>query len=143
MTSSNGIVYSDRYKDSAYEYRHVILSAPIAKAIPQLKSFRLMSEAEWRGHGIQQSRGWVHYAYHRPEPHILLFRRPLPPPSPSPSAGVRAETSGMETDATAAEMTRITQQLQESSITGAAGDGAVSAAPPPGFDSFSHFDPVE
>ena len=25
----------------------------------------------------EQSRGWVHYAIHRPEPHILLFRRPL------------------------------------------------------------------
>jgi len=28
--------------------------------------------------GVQQSRrGWVHYAIHRPEPHIMLFRRPL------------------------------------------------------------------
>lgn len=26
---------------------------------------------------MQQSRGWEHYALHRPEPHILLFRRPL------------------------------------------------------------------
>lgn len=25
---------------------------------------------------MQQSRGWVHYAVHRPEQHILLFRRP-------------------------------------------------------------------
>jgi len=25
--------------------------------------------------GVQQSRGWVHYELHRPEPHILLFRR--------------------------------------------------------------------
>lgn len=24
--------------------------------------------------GVQQSRGWVHYAIHRPEPHIMLFR---------------------------------------------------------------------
>ena len=29
-----------------------------------------------RGRGVQQSRGGVHYAIHRPEPHILLFRRP-------------------------------------------------------------------
>ena len=36
-----------------------------------------MTEMEWRGIGVQQSRGWEHYAYHRPEPHILLFRRPL------------------------------------------------------------------
>lgn len=35
-----------------------------------------MSEAEWRGIGVQQSRGWQHYAIHRPEPHILLFKRP-------------------------------------------------------------------
>ena len=76
---------------------------------------RTLSEAEWRGIGVQQSRGWVHYAVrlttvtlvsspscaccsltccclcpsvcvcvcvcvcqcHRPEPHILLFRRKL------------------------------------------------------------------
>ena len=31
---------------------------------------------EWRSLGVQQSRGWVHYELHRPEPHILLFRRP-------------------------------------------------------------------
>ena len=64
-----------------------------------------MSEAEWRGIGVQQSRGWIHYMCHRPgtlrdpflpqkvpqkehsapthmyvspiaEPHVLLFRRP-------------------------------------------------------------------
>jgi hypothetical protein len=32
------------------------------------------SQAEWRGMGVQQSRGWVHYAIHRPEPHIMLYR---------------------------------------------------------------------
>ena len=31
---------------------------------------------EWRSLGVQQSRGWVHYELHKPEPHILLFRRP-------------------------------------------------------------------
>ncbi|GFQ01016.1 cyclin-dependent kinases regulatory subunit 2 [Phtheirospermum japonicum] len=36
-----------------------------------------MVQNEWRGMGVQQSRGWVHYAIHRPEPHIMLFRRPL------------------------------------------------------------------
>ena len=38
-------------------------------------------QAEWRGLGVQQSRGWVHYAIHRPEPHIMLYRcvrRPCP-----------------------------------------------------------------
>jgi cyclin-dependent kinase regulatory subunit CKS1 len=32
------------------------------------------AQAEWRGMGVQQSRGWVHYAIHRPEPHIMLYR---------------------------------------------------------------------
>ena len=31
-------------------------------------------QSEWRGLGVQQSRGWVHYAIHRPEPHIMLYR---------------------------------------------------------------------
>lgn len=38
---------------------------------------KLLSDAEWRAYGVQQSRGWEHYAVHKPEPHILLFRRPL------------------------------------------------------------------
>lgn len=37
---------------------------------------KLLSEQEWRGLGIQQSKGWVHYEVHKPEPHVLLFRRP-------------------------------------------------------------------
>lgn len=45
-----------------------------AKTIPKS---RLLSENEWRSIGVQQSKGWQHYALHRPEPHILLFRRPL------------------------------------------------------------------
>ena len=52
---------------------HVILPKHVAKNAPK---GRLLSESEWRGLGVQQSRGWVHYAIHRPEPHILLFRRP-------------------------------------------------------------------
>ncbi|CAH2060378.1 unnamed protein product [Thlaspi arvense] len=32
---------------------------------------------EWRAIGVQQSREWVHYAVHQPEPHIMLFRRTL------------------------------------------------------------------
>ena len=90
---------------------HVILPKHIAKTAPK---GRLLNDTEWRGIGVQQSRGWVHYAIHRclppahpaihrpllacatiliarsepepapapapaaarPEPHILLFRRP-------------------------------------------------------------------
>merc|ERR1711907_203375 len=71
---SQHISYSEKYQDETYEYRHVILPRDIAKMVPK---GRLLMETEWRGLGVQQSRGWVHYAIHRPEPHILLFRRPL------------------------------------------------------------------
>ena len=66
--------YSEKYFDELYEFRHVLLPKNIFKTIPK---GRLLSESEWRGLGVQQSRGWVHYEIHKPEPHILLFRRPL------------------------------------------------------------------
>jgi cyclin-dependent kinase regulatory subunit CKS1 len=68
------IQYSEKYFDDTYEYRHVVLPPEVAQHLPK---DRLLSETEWRGIGVQQSRGWVHYAIHRPEPHIMLFRRPL------------------------------------------------------------------
>ncbi|XP_038639711.1 cyclin-dependent kinases regulatory subunit 1-like [Scyliorhinus canicula] len=71
----NEIYYSDRYNDGAFEYRHVMLPKKIAKMVPKT---HLMSETEWRNLGVQQSPGWIHYMIHEPEPHILLFRRPLP-----------------------------------------------------------------
>jgi len=71
---SKDIYYSNKYTDGCFEYRHVVLPKEVAKAIPRHK---LMSESEWRGIGVQQSQGWVHYMFHDPEPHILLFRRPL------------------------------------------------------------------
>eukprot|EP01041_Mallomonas_annulata_P012948 gene12948-27319_t len=46
----------------------------MAKTMPKN---RVLAETEWRAMGVQQSRGWEHYAIHRPEQHILLFRRPL------------------------------------------------------------------
>ncbi|CAI9539818.1 unnamed protein product, partial [Staurois parvus] len=55
--------------------RHVMLPKELAKQVPKT---HLMSEEEWRRLGVQQSLGWVHYMIHEPEPHILLFRRPLP-----------------------------------------------------------------
>lgn len=72
---SHDIDYSDKYEDSMYEYRHVILPREIAKLLP--RPARILSEAEWRALGVQQSRGWKHYEIHKPEPHILLFRRAL------------------------------------------------------------------
>jgi cyclin-dependent kinase regulatory subunit CKS1 len=72
---SSQIQYSEKYYDDTYEYRHVVLPQDIASALP--KNGRLLSELEWRALGVQQSRGWIHYAIHKPEPHIMLFRRPL------------------------------------------------------------------
>jgi len=71
---SQRIDYSDKYSDGKYEYRHVTLPKEMGKTLPKN---RTMSDAEWRNIGVQQSRGWEHYAHHKPEPHILLFRRPL------------------------------------------------------------------
>lgn len=98
------IHYSERYCDDKYEYRHVILPKPLLKLIPKQYfndddsgTLRLLSEKEWRGIGITQSLGWVHYEVHSkhtypsytqydnsiiciypaPEPHVLLFRREL------------------------------------------------------------------
>ncbi|AEA38747.1 cyclin-dependent kinase regulatory subunit (nucleomorph) [Cryptomonas paramecium] len=70
--SSDQIKYSEKYFDSYFEYRHVILPVDIAKLVPRN---RLLSEPEWRNLGIEQSKGWIHYCIHKPEPHILLFRR--------------------------------------------------------------------
>lgn len=68
---SSRIHYSDRYSDDQYEYRHVILPKPLFKIIPKeyfsdddSGTLRLLSEAEWRGIGITQSLGWVHYEVH-------------------------------------------------------------------------------
>lgn len=54
--------------------RHVVLPKELVKLVPKT---HLMSETEWRSIGVQQSRGWIHYMIHKPEPHILLFRRPI------------------------------------------------------------------
>ncbi|KAL0241557.1 hypothetical protein GEMRC1_006792 [Eukaryota sp. GEM-RC1] len=66
--------YSAKYYDNNYEYRNVVLTKDAANRVPK---DRVMTEAEWRRLGVRQSRGWEHFAIHKPEPHILLFRRPL------------------------------------------------------------------
>jgi cyclin-dependent kinase regulatory subunit CKS1 len=63
---------TDKTNSTVQTYRHVILPQQITKYIPK---DRLLTETEWRRLGVTQSEGWVHYAYHKPEPHILLFRR--------------------------------------------------------------------
>lgn len=57
-----------------FRFRHVVLPKELVRLVPKS---HLMTESEWRSIGVQQSRGWVHYMIHTPEPHILLFRRPL------------------------------------------------------------------
>lgn len=52
-----------------------------------------MTETEWRNLGVQQSPGWVHYMVHAPEPHVLLFRRPLPDQPESTSMPTTASAS--------------------------------------------------
>jgi hypothetical protein len=42
--------------------RHVILPKELAKT---LQKGKLMSDPEWRAVGVQQSRGWEHYAIHK------------------------------------------------------------------------------
>ncbi|KAK5648553.1 hypothetical protein RI129_003445 [Pyrocoelia pectoralis] len=71
---AKNIYYSEKYYDDKHEYRHVVLPKELLKLIPKT---HLMSEQEWRGIGVQQSKGWVHYMMHSPEPHILLFKRPI------------------------------------------------------------------
>ena len=61
-------VNSERYSDEQYEYRHPF------SWVSKVPKERFMTEEEWRKLGVQQ---WEHYARHRPELHILLFRRPL------------------------------------------------------------------
>ncbi|KAL4481956.1 hypothetical protein ABPG74_008045 [Tetrahymena malaccensis] len=70
----NEIQYGEKYYDDYYEYRHVILPKQIFKTMP--RDQKVLTESQWRMMGIQQSRGWVHYDSHKPEPYILLFRRP-------------------------------------------------------------------
>ncbi|KAK5050393.1 Cyclin-dependent kinases regulatory subunit (Cell division control protein cks1) [Exophiala bonariae] len=79
----DSIGYSARYSDSEYEYRHVQLPKAMLKVIPrdyfddQKGTLKLLWEEEWRALGITQSLGWEHYEVHEPEPHILLFKRPI------------------------------------------------------------------
>ena len=71
---SDVIRYSEKYNDNEYEYRHVILPKILARKVP---FGTVLTEPECYSLGIQQSRGWQHYGAHKPEPHVLLFRRLL------------------------------------------------------------------
>lgn len=60
-----------------------MLPKELLKLVPKT---HLMSETEWRGIGVQQSQGWIHYMIHKPGEKIqyslhshnnifVLFRR--------------------------------------------------------------------
>lgn len=68
------IEYSDKYCDDTYEYRHVMLTEAAFQKLPK---DTLLSEIDWRRLGLQMSPGWEHYMIFKPEPYVLLFRRPL------------------------------------------------------------------
>ena len=56
--------YSERFVDDHFEYRYVILPRDMASDIKARKD-PILSEEEWRGMGIQQSRGWAHSGFHK------------------------------------------------------------------------------
>ncbi|PAA56415.1 hypothetical protein BOX15_Mlig010260g1 [Macrostomum lignano] len=86
------ILYSEKYRDDMYEYRHCHIPKELVSRLPRSgDSIRLMSEAEWRSLGIQQSLGWVNYMVHHPEPHIILFRRPIAVAEEQARAQARAQ----------------------------------------------------
>lgn len=66
--------YSEKYFDAKFEYRNIILTRAIYEIMPKN---HFLKEHEWIALGIKQSRGWEHYAIHKMEPHILMFRKPL------------------------------------------------------------------
>ncbi len=81
--------YSHIYQgDDGYEYRHVHLGHGN-------NTDRLLPRSEWRRLGIKLECGWEHYAWHKPEPHILLFRRAIPPGATTPKIEVGEASEGL------------------------------------------------
>lgn len=70
--SDSKIRYSAEYESEDYIMRHVFLPKDVLERIPD----RLMDEEEWRGMGVALEGEWEHFMIHKPEPHILLFRKP-------------------------------------------------------------------
>jgi hypothetical protein len=93
-------------------------------ADPRLSLPFSLAQAEWRGLGVQQSRGWVHYAIHRPEPHIMLYR------CVSRGAVPRALFSNRRPAARARSRRRARRRSRRSTrvARGDLGDAAASAA---------------
>ncbi|ELQ76747.1 Cyclin-dependent protein kinase CDC28, regulatory subunit CKS1 [Trachipleistophora hominis] len=65
------VFYSDPYETNDYIYRHVIIPKSTVQSLPE----KLLNESEWRALGLEMSVGWEHYMIHKPERHVLLFRK--------------------------------------------------------------------
>jgi cyclin-dependent kinase regulatory subunit CKS1 len=74
MLSQTGIRYSKIYQDNTYEYINVILPKNIFENITP---YKILQEEEWTNLGVEISGEWTHYTFFKPEPHILLFRKPI------------------------------------------------------------------
>lgn len=69
------IIYSDKYCDDEYEYRHIILTCDLYERVKRIG--RLLKEKEFRSLGIKVSSGWDNYSFFKPEPHILMLRKKI------------------------------------------------------------------
>ena len=105
--------------------RHVILPKHVAATVPK---GRLMSEAEWRKLGVQQSRGWVHYMVHKPgegmclimqsyKPFGYMYINPVtgfPPHRATCLALPKAQTSSQQVPVTRLPMSIISETVRTS-----------------------------
>ena len=71
--------YSDKYNDSTHFFRTTSSSSLNIKSYLSLKkSYRFLSEIEWRALGIMMSKGWIHINTSIIDKEcILLFKKPL------------------------------------------------------------------
>lgn len=59
-----------KFESNFFFFRHVIIPKELAKKIPK---DRLLTEQEWRGMGVQQSQGWIHYMLHKPGEYLSIL----------------------------------------------------------------------
>ena len=66
------IKYSETYQDGALEY--CIVKIPLDKT-SNLDREALLSEQAVQELGVQLGHNWIHYAWYKYEPYVLLFKR--------------------------------------------------------------------
>ncbi|KAI8354743.1 hypothetical protein B0O80DRAFT_385945 [Mortierella sp. GBAus27b] len=65
---------SSSVKRIEYRNGYSLLSSSSNHCFPISIRWAILEE-EWRYLGLRMSTGWVNYARHDPEPHVLMFRR--------------------------------------------------------------------